>query len=427
MIDPKVLREQTQAIAQRLATRGFELPMADFSALEAERKTLQTSTQALQNQRNQSAKAIGQAKAKGEDVQPLLDAVQGLGAALSNQQAQLQAVQDQLQSLTLQIPNLPHPTVPLGNSEADNQQLRCWGELPRFAFTPKHHFELGEAMQLMDFEAATKLSGSRYVVLKGDLVRLHRALVSFMLDIHRVEHGYQEVYVPFIVNAEALYGTGQLPKFANDQFKLDEAHESYLIPTAEVPVTNLARERIFTLAELPQRYACHTPCFRREAGSYGRDTQGMLRQHQFEKVELVWMTTPDTSYQALETLVQHAETILQRLALPYRVMGLCTADLGFSAAKTYDLEVWLPAQNQYREISSCSNCEDFQARRMQARFRDVNDRKPQLIHTLNGSGLAVGRTLIAIMENYQDEKGVIHIPEALQAYMGGQTQLVASD
>lgn len=422
MIDPKHLRENTGAIAKRLATRGFELPVDAFSSLESQRKDLQVATQALQNQRNQNAKLIGQAKARGEDIDGLLAEVQGLGEELEQKQHQLNEIQSQLQDLTYGLPNIPHESVPEGRNEDDNQEVRRWGEPASFDFEPKHHHELGEALGYMDFEASAKITGSRFVVMTHDFVRLHRALINFMLDIQCQEHGYSEIYVPYIVNADSLYGTGQLPKFENDQFKTSE-DPFYLIPTAEVPVTNMAREQIFEQNELPIRYACHTPCFRREAGSYGRDTHGMLRQHQFEKIELVWLCHPDHSYEALEALTQHAETILQRLELPYRVVALCTGDLGFSAAKTYDLEVWLPPQNTYREISSCSNCEDFQARRMKARFRDQESKKPQLIHTLNGSGLAVGRTLIAIIENYQDEHGHIRIPNALQPYMSGQTHI----
>lgn len=420
MIDPKHLRENTDAVAKRLLTRGYELPVDTFSTLEAQRKDLQVATQELQNQRNQSAKAIGQAKAKGEDVSALMAEVQGLGDQLDQKQGQLNEVQHRLQELCYQFPNIPHESVPIGKTEVENQEVRRWGDVPQFDFAPKHHHEIAESLQLMDFAASAKLTGSRFVVMKADLVRLHRALVNFMMDVQANEHGYEEVYVPYLVNADSLYGTGQLPKFEHDQFKLAGEHNYYLIPTAEVPVTNLARDHIFTHEELPKRYACHTPCFRSEAGSYGRDTQGMLRQHQFEKVELVWMTTPEESYAALEALTQHAEAILQKLNLPYRVMALCTGDIGFSAAKTYDLEVWLPGQDTYREISSCSNCEDFQARRLKARYRDPETKKPNLIHTLNGSGLAVGRTLIAIIENYQDKAGNIHIPDALQSYMDGQ-------
>jgi len=420
MLDPKILRENAQQIAERLKTRGYDFPVEDYQNLESQRKALQITTQELQNRRNLSAKSIGQAKAKGEDIQPLLKEVEGLGKELDDNNQQLHEIQNRLNEIIYSVPNLPHPDTPIGKNEKDNLEIRRWGEPPTFDFPIKQHHELGEALGLMDFQISVKLAGSRFVVLYQDFVRLHRALTQFMIDIHRDEHGYQEIYVPFIVNAETLYGTGQLPKFENDQFKVNGEHEYYLIPTAEVPVTNIARDTIFEADQLPKHYVCHTPCFRREAGTYGRDTQGMLRQHQFEKVELVSLVKPEDSYDTLESLTQHAEVILQRLNLPYRVVILCTADIGFSAAKTYDLEVWLPGQDTYREISSCSNCEDFQARRMKARWRNPETNKPELIHTLNGSGLAVGRTLIALVENNQQANGDILIPGALQPYMKGQ-------
>lgn len=423
MLDPKLLRADLPAVAERLAARGYALDTERFAALEAERKELQMRTQALQNERNTSAKAIGQAKARGEDIEPLKAAVGRVGEELDAAETRLAALQQDLDALLLGIPNLPHESVPAGRSEEDNQEVRRWGEPRTLDFTAKDHVDLGAPQQWMDFESGARISGARFVVLRGAMARLHRALIQFMLDIHTQEHGYQELYVPYLVNAESLKGTGQLPKFEEDLFKAHSDPAYYLIPTAEVPVTNLAQRQIFEAEALPARFVCHTPCFRSEAGAYGKDTRGLIRQHQFEKVELVQLVPPDQSWQALEALTAHAETILQRLELPYRVMALCAGDMGFSAAKTYDIEVWLPGQNCYREISSCSNFEDFQARRMLARWRNPETGKPEYLHTLNGSGLAVGRTLVALVENGQDAAGRIHLPKALQPYMGGLTLL----
>lgn len=418
MLDPKYLRTEIQEAAKRLAPRGYKLAIETITSLESQRKVLQIKTQELQNQRNVRSKTIGQAKAKGEDVKALLKEVDELAKELDAVEKQFLTIQSQLRDIELSIPNLPHESVPLGKSEEDNKEIRRWGEPHQYSFTVKDHVDLGADGKL-DFAVAAKIAGARFVVIKGPLARLQRALTQFMLDVHTQEHGYEEIYVPYLVNRDSLFGTGQLPKFAEDQFAIKGEQEYYLIPTAEVPVTNYARDRIFEAKELPVKFVCHTPCFRSEAGSYGKDTRGMIRQHQFEKVELVRYARPDESYQVLEELTGHAETILQKLNLPYRVVALCTADLGFSAAKTYDLEVWLPSQNRYREISSCSNFEDFQARRLQARWRNPQTEKVELLHTLNGSGLAVGRTLVAIMENYQDEEGRIHVPEVLWDYMGG--------
>lgn len=420
MLDPKLLRNDLQAVSNRLKLRGYMLDMQRIVELEDERKTIEVATQDLQNERNTKSKAIGQAKAKGEDIAPLLAEVGDLGERLKKSEDALHQVKQRLDRIYLSIPNIPHESVPAGNSEEDNVVDSTVGELPQFDFEPKDHVELGERLGLMDFEAAAKIAGSRFVVLHRSLAQLHRALIQFMLDVHTREHGYQEVYVPYLVNHKSLYGTGQLPKFWEDQFNIAGEWEYSLIPTAEVPVTNLFRDTITEFEDLPVRYVAHTPCFRSEAGSYGKDTRGMIRQHQFEKVELVQVVQPSRSEAALEELRGHAETILQKLGLAYQVVTLCGGDLGFSAAKTYDLEVWLPSQQRYREISSCSNFQDFQARRMKARYRDMNDKKPHYVHTINGSGLAVGRTLLAILENYQDEKGRIHIPEVLQPYMGGQ-------
>ncbi len=418
MLDPKYLRTETEEAAKRLAPRGYKLDVETFTSLEIQRKALQIKTQELQNQRNVRSKAIGQAKAKGEDVTTLLAEVDELAKQLDEAEKQFVTIQAQLRDIELSIPNLPHASVPLGKSEDDNQEVRRWGEPRQYSFAVKDHVDLGADGKL-DFTAAAKITGARFVVIRGPLARLQRALTQFMLDVHTQEHGYEEIYVPYLVNRDSLFGTGQLPKFADEQFAVKGEQEYYLIPTAEVPVTNYARDKIFAANELPVKFVCHTPCFRSEAGSYGKDTRGMIRQHQFEKVELVRYVRPEDSYQALEELTGHAEKILQKLELPYRVVALCTADLGFSSAKTYDLEVWLPSQNRYREISSCSNFEDFQARRLQARWRNPQTEKVELLHTLNGSGLAVGRTLVAIMENYQDEQGRIHIPQALWGYMGG--------
>lgn len=423
MLDPKLLRNELEQTAQRLLTRGFTLEVERIAALEAQRKELQVRAQTLQNARNTRAKTIGKVKAAGQEIAPLLAEVEDLGAQLAAAEARLAQVQETLQAIQLGIPNLPHASVPIGKNENDNLEVRRWGEPPAFDFEPKDHVQLGARDGGMDFEAASRVAGARFVMLRGPLARLQRALIQFMLDLHTREHGYQEVYVPCLVNADSLTGTGQLPKFEADLFKLAGDPLYYLIPTAEVPVTNLARGQILEADSLPRKYVAHTPCFRSEAGSYGKDTRGMIRQHQFEKVELVQMVRPQDSYAALESLTGHAEAVLQRLELPYRVMALCTGDLGFASAKTYDIEVWLPGQGRYREISSCSNLEDFQARRMQARWRNPATGKPELIHTLNGSGLAVGRTLVAVMENYQDREGRICIPVALRGYMGGQEYL----
>ena len=419
MLDQKLIRTELEAVARKLKRRDYRLDTDRISTLEQQRKTLQTLTQDLQNERNTKSKAIGNAKAAGQDIQPLLKEVADLGEQLKSAQTRLLALQDELQQIYMEIPNLLHESVPDGRDENDNVEIRRWGTPREFDFTPKDHVDVGESLGQLDFEAAAKITGSRFLVLKGRLARLHRALIQFMLDTHTADHGYQEVYVPYIVNADSLRGTGQLPKFSEDLFALNTEQQYYLIPTAEVPVTNLVRDEIIPAEHLPLKYVAHTPCFRSEAGSYGKDTRGMIRQHQFEKVELVQMVRPQDSYNALEALTENAEKILQRLNLPYRVMALCAGDVGFSSAKTYDLEVWLPGQGKYREISSCSNFEDFQARRMQARWRNPETGKPELLHTLNGSGLAVGRTLVAILENYQQADGSVRIPECLRAYMGG--------
>lgn len=425
MLDPQLLRDNPQYVAEQLKKRGFHFDVQAFVILEEQRKLLQVATQALQNDRNQRSKLIGQAKARGEDITAMREEVNRLGEELQSKKAELDEVLKQLDALLYSLPNLPHSSVPEGRDEQDNQEIRRWGTIPTFDFAVKSHDELGEALAKMDFALAAKITGSRFVVMKAELARLHRALIQFMLDIHTQEHGYEEIYVPYIVNADSLMGTGQLPKFEEDLFKLKGDDGYYLTSTAEIPVTNTVRDTILAAESLPLRHACHSPCFRSEAGSYGKDTKGMIRQHQFEKVELVWITTPDTSYEALEKLTHHAEVILQRLELPYRVVALCTGDLGAGAAKTYDLEVWLPSQGMYREISSCSNMEAYQARRMKARYRPPETRETELVHTLNGSGLAVGRTLVAIMENYQDKDGNIRIPNALQPYLGGMKLIKA--
>ncbi len=424
MLDIQTLRNDLAGVAERLVTRGYTLDTARFEQLESERKTTQTRTQDLQAKRNSSAKLIGQAKANGADASAIMAEVAGLGDELKQFEAQLERVQHDLQDFLAVIPNTPHDSVPVGKSEADNLEVRRVGTPPKFDFDVKDHVSVGEALGGLDFETAAKISGARFSLLKGPLARLHRVLSQFMLDTHTDQHGYTEVYVPYLVNAESMRGTGQLPKFEADLFRVpremgEQGEENfYLIPTAEVPVTNMVRDSITPLEHLPLKYVAHTPCFRSEAGSYGRDTRGMIRQHQFDKVELVQIVQPEKSYEALEQLLVHAETILQKLNLPYRVMKLCTGDMGFSAALTYDIEVWLPAQNTYREISSCSNFEAFQARRMQARFRNEQG-KPELLHTVNGSGLAVGRTLVAVLENYQQADGSVKIPEVLRPYMGG--------
>ena len=418
MLDPQLLRSDPESVAATLAERGYDLDAAAWRELDARRKELQIRTQELQNRKNQSAKSIGQAKARGEDIQPLLDEVKNLGEELGRAEAEFGEVREEQQSLLMGIPNLHLEGVPVGNDEDDNLEVAKWGEPADLGFDPRDHIELGELSGQMDAESAARLAGSRFTVLKGGLSRLHRALAQFMLDVHTQEHGYTELYLPYLVNARTMTGTGQLPKFGDDAFATTDEPPRYLIPTAEVPMTNLVAGEILDDDELPLKFTSHTPCFRREAGSYGQDTRGMIRQHQFEKVELVQITRPEESTQALEELTGHAEVILQRLELPYRKIILCTGDMGFSAAKTYDLEVWLPGQDAYREISSCSVCTDFQARRMMARYRNPETGKPELVHTLNGSGLAVGRTLIAVMENYQTQDGSIRVPEVLKPYMG---------
>ncbi|MET0110328.1 MAG: serine--tRNA ligase [Candidatus Thiodiazotropha sp.] len=424
MLDPRLLRNNLEQVAQQLARRGYQLDVDQISTLEAQRKQLQVESQELQNQRNSRSKSIGKAKAAGEDIEPLLAEVAQLGDRLKTAQEALGEVQDTLSDITLGIPNLPHDSIPDGMDEEDNREERRWGEPRDFDFEPKDHVDLGDASGLLDFEAAARLTGSRFAVMAGPLARMHRALIQLMLDTHTTEHGYTEAYVPYMVNADSLRGTGQLPKFEEDLFKLCGESEYYLIPTAEVPVTNLIRDQIIDADYMPRKWVAHTPCFRSEAGSYGKDTRGMIRQHQFEKVELVQAVPASQSFQALEELTSHAEAILKKLELPYRVVTLCTWDIGFSSTKTYDLEVWLPGQNRYREISSCSNFVDFQARRMQARWRNPETGKPELVHTLNGSGLAVGRTLVAIMENYQRADGTITVPEVLRGYMGGLEKIV---
>jgi seryl-tRNA synthetase len=420
MLDPQLLRSDPEAVAAALEPRGYVLDVTAWRELESRRKELQIHVQELQNQKNQSAKSIGQAKAGGEDIQPLLDEVRQLGEALDQGESDFNQVRSRQQEWLLEMPNLALPDVPAGNGEQDNLEIRKWGELPEFAFQPRDHVELGAINGLLDSEAAAKIAGSRFTVLKGGLSRLHRALAQYMLDVHTQEHGYTEVYLPYLVNPEAMMGTGQLPKFGDDAFATTDDPPRYLVPTAEVPMTNLFSGDIIDAEMLPVRFTSQTPCFRREAGSYGQDTRGMIRQHQFEKVELVQVTRKEESTAALDELTAHAESILQRLVLPYRTVILCTGDMGFAAAKTHDLEVWLPGQGAYREISSCSVCTDFQARRMQARWRNPETGKPELVHTLNGSGLAVGRTLIAVMENYQEQDGSIKVPEVLHPYMSGQ-------
>jgi seryl-tRNA synthetase len=428
MLDIQTLRNDLATVAARLATRGYTLDTAKFEQLEAERKTIQTRTQELQAKRNSSSKLIGQAKAKGEDTSAIMAEVATLGEELKQAEVQLDEVQSALQKLLEVIPNTPHNSVPLGRSESDNIEIRKVGTPAKFDFEVKDHASLGEDLGGLDFETAAKIAGARFSLLRGPLARLHRALAQFMLDMHTDQHGYTEVYVPYLVNAASMRGTGQLPKFEEDLFRVprmmgEEGEKNfYLIPTAEVPVTNIVRDEIVPLETLPLKFVAHTPCFRSEAGSAGRDTRGMIRQHQFDKVELVQIVHPEKSYEGLEELLGHAEIILQKLGLPYRVVKLCTGDMGFSAALTYDIEVWLPAQNTYREISSCSNFEAFQARRLQARFRNAQG-KPELLHTLNGSGLAVGRTLVAVLENYQQADGSVAIPDVLRPYMGGMESI----
>lgn len=423
MLDPRLFRSDIDETAQQLARRGFVLDTAAIARLEGERKEIQVITQELQKERNQSSKAIGQAKAKGEDIQPLLDAVADLGERLKSAEGRLSEIQEELSAILMGVPNLPDPSVPDGKDEEDNVEVRRWGTPREFDFEPQDHVDVGQRLGGLDFDTAAKLTGSRFAVMTGQVARLHRALIQFMLDLHTTEHGYRETYVPYMVNADSLRGTGQLPKFEEDLFALGGEQNYFLIPTAEVPVTNIVRDDIVEAERLPLKFVAHTPCFRSEAGSYGKDTRGMIRQHQFEKVELVQIVHPEQSFEALEALTANAETVLQRLELPYRVMNLCAGDIGFSSCKTYDLEVWLPGQGKYREISSCSNFRDFQARRMQARWRNPETRKPELVHTVNGSGLAVGRTLVAILENYQQADGSVTVPHALHPYMAGITRL----
>jgi len=423
MLDPRIVRSELDEVASQLARRGFELDKAAFAELEAKRRDVQARTQTLQSERNSRSKMIGQAKARGEDIAPLLAEVDSFGDELKKMEGELDGIQTALEEILLGVPNLLDAEVPEGRDENQNVEIHRWGTPRVFDFEIKDHIAIGAGLGGMDFESATKIAGARFVTLKGHISRLQRALTQFMLDLHSEQHGYLETYVPLMVNADSLRGTGQLPKFEADLFKLETDPPYYLIPTAEVPVTNLVRNEIVEAAALPLRFVCHTPCFRSEAGSYGKDTRGMIRQHQFEKVELVQIVRPEDSAQAHEALTGHAEEILKRLGLPFRRMLLCAGDTGFSSAKTYDLEVWLPGQDAYREISSCSNFRDFQARRLQARWRNPETGKPELVHTLNGSGLAVGRTLIAILENYQEADGSVRVPEALRPYMGGLERL----
>lgn len=421
MLDPKLLRNDIDAVAANLAKRGYELKVTRYQKLEDERKAIQVETQELQSERNSSSKSIGQAKARGEDIQPLLDQVASLGEKLDTAKEKSARILGDLLRFYRDIPNLLDDSVPTGRDESENVEVRRWGTPREFSFEPKDHVEVGEGLGGIDFGSAAKISASRFVVKKGIVAKLHRALIQFMLDLHGKEHGYEEIYVPYLVNAESLTGTGQLPKFDEDLFQIvgnnQDNRPLYLIPTAEVPVTNMVRDEIVEADKLPLKFTAHTPCFRSEAGSYGRDVRGLIRLHQFEKVELVQVTKPEESMQALEDLIGHAEKVLQLLELPYRVVNLCSGDIGFGATKTYDIEVWLPSQDTYREISSCSNTGDFQARRMQARWRNPETGKPELVHTLNGSGLAVGRTLVAILENYQNADGTIDIPDVLKKYL----------
>ncbi|MDF1796207.1 MAG: serine--tRNA ligase [Coxiellaceae bacterium] len=419
MLDPKLLRQDIDAVAKQLEKRGFQLDVATYQDLDAKRKTLQEQTQQLQQQRNSVSKSIGQAKAKGEDIQPLLAQVDDVGEQLKSNEKALNELLEQLHAFVMGIPNVPAAGVPPGKDDADNVEMRRWGTPREFDFEVKDHVDVGEGLGMLDFENATKISGSRFIIMHRTIARMHRALIQFMLDVHTTQHDYQEIYVPYLVKDDSLYGTGQLPKFADDQFRIAGDWDLTLIPTAEVPVTNLVRDEIVNSDDLPMRFVAHTPCFRSEAGSYGKDTRGLIRQHQFEKVEMVHIVKPGDSWQALEDLTGHAERILQLLELPYRLVNLCGGDLGFSAATTYDIEVWIPSQETYREISSCSNMLDFQARRMKARHKSSHQSKPELVHTLNGSGLAVGRTLVAILENYQNEDGSVTVPAALVPYMNG--------
>lgn len=423
MLDPKLLRSELELVAQKLGRRGFLLDVSLLTELEELRREVQTRAQNLQNERNVRSKQIGHAKAKGEDIAPLMAQVESFAVQLTQAEAELSVLQVRIEDAHLQLPNIPDDLVPDGKSEADNIELRCWGVPRVFDFPVRDHVDLGEGFDptkaALDFGRAAKLSGARFSVLRGQLARLHRALIQFMLDTHTEKHGYQEVYVPYLVGAQALRGTGQLPKFEADLFKVSGERELYLIPTAEVPVTNLVADEVVDAAQLPLKWVCHTPCFRSEAGSHGKDVRGLIRQHQFEKVELVQLVKPEDSAAALEALTGHAEKILQLLGLPYRVVALCAGDMGFSASKTYDIEVWVPSQETYREISSCSNFRDFQSRRMQARYKDAQMKKPELLHTLNGSGLATGRTLVAILENCQNADGTVTVPEVLRPWMGG--------
>jgi seryl-tRNA synthetase len=423
VLDAKQLRADPQAIAANLARRGFTLDVAAFTALEERRKAAQMESDRVRAERNANAKAVGMAKGKGEDASALLKRAEELTTRLAASDAAINAVQSELDAWQLGLPNLLHDSVPEGRDESANKEIRRWGEPRKFDFTPRDHVELGEKSGSLDLEGAAKISGARFSVMKGGLARLHRALAQFMLDLHTGEHGYTETYVPYLVQAPALQGTGQLPKFEQDLFRVQGEQGFYLIPTAEVPVTNLVRDSIIEARDLPKKYVAHTPCFRSEAGAAGKDTRGLIRQHQFEKVELVHIVKPSDSYAALEELTGHAEKVLQKLELPYRVVALCAGDIGFGSAKTYDIEVWLPAQNKYREISSCSNCEAFQARRMQARWRNPDTGKPEPLHTLNGSGVAVGRALVAVLENYQNADGSISVPAALRSYMGGADRI----
>jgi seryl-tRNA synthetase len=431
MIDPKLLRSDPEAVARNLARRGYTLDVDEFRAREEKRKNWQIESDRLRAERNANAKAVGMAKGKGEDAAPLLARSEALTSELATAERELTAVQEALEGWQMGLPNLLHESVPEGRGEADNREVRRWGEPRQLDFEPKDHVALGEKLGGLDFEAAARISGARFVVMRRGVARLHRALAQFMLDLHSREHAYTEVYVPYLVQSQALVGTGQLPKFEDDLFKVSGKSEAaaqqafYLIPTAEVPVTNLVREQIVPAESLPLRFVCHTPCFRSEAGAAGKDTRGMIRNHQFDKVELVQIVRPADSYAALEELTGHAEVVLKRLELPYRTVALCTADIGANSAKTYDIEVWLPSQKRYREISSCSNFEAFQARRMQARWRNPDGGKPEPVHTLNGSGLAVGRTLVAVLENYQNADGTVTVPPALRPYMGGLEKLTA--
>ena len=423
MLDPRLLRTETSSVAENLARRGFKLDIEALKALDERRKIAQLEVDRLRNERNAHSKAVGKAKASGQDIAPLVKAAEAMGAELARREQELTVVQGEFDRLQLGIPNLLHASVPEGLDEAANVEVRRWGEPRRFDFEPRDHVAIGEGLGQLDFEAAGRISGARFVVMTDGVARLHRALIQFMLDLHTREHGYREVYAPYLVLPSALEGTGQLPKFEKDLFGVRGESGLFLIPTAEVPVTNLVRDQILPAERLPLRFVAHTPCFRSEAGSYGKDTRGMIRQHQFEKVELVHIVRPEDSYAELELLTKHAEEVLRRLELPYRVVALCAGDIGFASARTYDIEVWLPGQGRYREISSCSNCESFQARRMQARWRNPATGKPELVHTLNGSGVAVGRALVAILENGQQKDGTVAIPGALRPYMNGAAEL----